>query len=438
MVQRKSGSKGRKTRKLRVRTSRIKHRAASKSPRAAKLQAKPIARSTTGHAPGINHDRFPIVGIGASAGGLETFGQLLSLLPTDTGMGYVYVQHLDPNHESLLTPLLARHTTMPVKEARHGMKVERNHVYIIPPKTDLGLQHGKLTLQPRAEGREPHMSVDHFLRELASDQRNLAIGVILSGTASDGAHGLQAIKEQGGVTIVQQPESAKYDGMPRSAVASGAADLVLALADIARELTRIARHPYLKAPDSDMGPAVLHKEPAEEADELMQVFRLLRRGCGVDFSHYKPTTIKRRVARRMAINRIENISGYLAFIESTPVELDALYQDLLINVTSFFRDAETSEALRTEVLPKLLKDWRGNTPFRAWIPGCATGEEAYSLAIILLEHLSASGTHIPVQIFATDVSDAALEKARRGIYSKAALADFSPERLRRFFSKVND
>jgi two-component system CheB/CheR fusion protein len=373
---------------------------------------------------------FPIVGIGASAGGLETFSDLLSHLPPDTGMGFVYVQHLDPKHESMLTTLLAKTTTLPIHEAVDGLMVEANHVYVIPPNANLGLQNGKLTLGPRTDGHEPHMSIDHFMRSLAEDRRDRAIGVVLSGSASDGALGLQAIKEQGGLTFAQTPSSAKFDSMPRSAINAGAVDLVLPPQDIAAELARIGQHPYLALASSDDSALV------GENTRLNEILSILHRRRGVDFAHYKPTTIRRRIARRMLLNKIDNVANYVRYLKKTTAEVEALYQDVLINVTGLFRDPEVWETLKTSVFPKLLKERRDEVPFRAWVPGCASGEEAYSLAIVLLEYLGDSAASVPIQIFATDISDDVLEKARSGIYTKAAVADVSPERLRRFFLKV--
>ncbi len=415
-------SSGRATTRAGVNTS-------SRRP-ARKKNPTPPRSARTPAAPSAHRRRFPIVGIGASAGGLETFAELLANLPINTGMAFVYVQHLDPHHESLLTTLLAKSTAMPTHEARHGMTIEPNHVYVIPPNTDLGIHRGRLTMQPRSESHQPHMSVDHFLRALATDLNNGAIGVILSGTASDGVQGLKAIKEVGGLTFAQDPEEAKYDGMPRSAINADAVDKVLKIKELAKELARVGAHPYLALATID------EDIPRLEPDDLDGIFRLLRRHRGVDFAHYKPTTIKRRIARRMAINRIDDLSSYTRHLENSPTELDALYQDALINVTSFFRDPEASEALSTVVLPKLLKSWRNDAPFRAWICGCATGEEAYSLAILLLEHLGEAAHQIQFQIFATDISDVALDKARRGVYPKAALAHVSAERLSRFFIKA--
>ena len=372
---------------------------------------------------------FPIVGIGASAGGLEAFTQLLGALPVDTGLALVLVQHLAPQHESMLTALLSHATKLPVHEARDGMRVAPNHIYVIPPNTNLAVLHGRLSLMPRTEARGRHLPVDFFFRSLAADMKERSIGVILSGTASDGTEGLRVIKAEGGLTFSQDEKSAKYDGMPHSAIAAGVVDFVLPPEGIARELARLGRHPYIAQP------AAKAEDPLPESDgELSKVFILLRSATGVDFSFYKPPTLRRRIARRMALHKIGSLAHYVRFLRQTPHEVDALYQDLLINVTSFFREPEAFEVLKRRVFPRLLKDRQAQTPIRVWVPGCSTGEEAYSIAIALLECLGHKGAGVPVQVFATDVSERAIDKARAGIYPAGIGADVSPARLRRFFA----
>ena len=396
------------------------------APKAARTAAAPRSRPAASATAS-----FPIVGIGASAGGLEAFTQLLGALPLDTGFAFVLVQHLAPQHESMLTALLSHTTKLPIHEARDAMRIERNHIYVIPPNTNLAVLHGRLSLMPRTEARGQHLPVDFFFRSLAADLKSRAIGVILSGTASDGTEGLRAIKAEGGLTFSQDEKSAKYDGMPRSAIAAGVVDFVLPPESIARELARLGRHPYVALP-----PAAKPEEVLAEGDgELSKVFILLRAATGVDFSFYKPTTIKRRLARRMALQKVESLAHYVRFLRQTPQEVDALYQDLLINVTSFFREPEAFEVLKKKIFPRLLKDRSAHTPIRVWVPGCSTGEEAYSLAIALLEFLGPKGADVPVQIFATDISDAAIDKARAGIYPAGIAADLSAARLRRFFVK---
>jgi len=371
--------------------------------------------------------------VGASAGGLEAFTQLLRALPADTGMAFVLVQHLDPRHQSMLTSLLAKATGMPIRQVEEGMRVEPDHVYVIPPNASMAIEGGVLRLLPRAEFRGRHMPVDFFMRALAADQQGRAIGVILSGTASDGALGMAAIKAEGGITFAQDQRTAKYDGMPRAAVAAGCVDFVLPPDGIARELVRIARHPYLIEPDL---PAPVEAAPGHDS-EIGGIFQLLRAVADVDFTHYKPPTIRRRISRRMILHKIESLALYLTYLRDHPDEVSALYNDILITVTGFFRDREAFKALKTRVFPHLGENRPPDSPIRLWVPGCATGEEAYSLAIAILEFLGARASSTPLQIFATDISEPAIEKARAGIYPENIALDVSPERLRRFFVRVD-
>jgi two-component system, chemotaxis family, CheB/CheR fusion protein len=370
---------------------------------------------------------FPIVGIGASAGGLEAMSEVLRLLPPDTHMAFVIVQHLAPRHDSLLAGLLRNCTAMPIVEVAQGTTVQPDHVYVIPPDTSMGLMHGVLHLLPRAESQQPHMPIDFFLRSLAEDQKNNAIGVILSGTGSDGALGMRMVKGQGGITIVQDPRSAKYDGMPRAAIGTGDVDLALPLEGIADELVKISRHPLLAGTRT--------RAAVFEAEDVMKrVFFLLKQAGGVDFTHYKHATIQRRLKRRMVLHRIESLAEYLAHLEADPKEVHALYQDMLIHVTGFFREPEAFAALREVVFPHVLAQRHEQAPLRIWVAGCSTGEETYSIAITLQEHLDGtahSGAH--VQIFATDVSQTAVDNARAGFYPENITADVSADRLRRFF-----
>lgn len=376
----------------------------------------------------------PIVGIGASAGGLEAFTQLLQALPGNTGMAFVLIQHLDPEHESILTELLGKATAMPVHQVRDGILVKANEVYVIPPNANMAVLHGRLSLLPRTEIHGQHMAIDHFFRSLADDQKSQAVGVVLSGTATDGTLGLDAIKAAGGVTFAQDSESAKFDGMPRSAIAAGAVDLVLPPEQIAAELARLGKHTYLRTAPTVPSEALL---PGGEND-LMQAFVLLRAATGIDFTSYKRTTIQRRIARRMLLQKVDNLGQYVRYLQHHPAEVKLLSQDLLIKVTSFFRDARTFEVLQKTVFPRLLQEQAPETPVRIWVPGCSTGEEAYSLAISLLEYLQAKSEHRVVQIFGTDVDEAVIDKARSGIYPKNIALDVSPERLRRFFVKTDD
>ena len=373
---------------------------------------------------------FPIVGIGASAGGLEAFRDLLRFLPDDAGMAYVLVQHLDPKHESLLPELLARATRMPVHEAREGMEVCANHVYVMAPNTDMTLSQDTLTLLPRTEARGQHLSIDTFLRSLAESRAARAIGVILSGTAADGTLGLQAIKAEGGMTFAQEPSSAQFAGMPYSAIAAGCVDFVGSTEDIARELTRISLHPYVRQPpvaetEEEAVPptqAFGGREP-----EFQQILRVLGRRTNTDFTAYKSTTLKRRMGRRMALAHIDSLAGYLAYLSEHQAEVEALYQDVLIGVTSFFRDPVTFETLEREVLPCLVATKAADSPIRVWVPGCSTGEEVYSLAICLLEFLAERSFSTPIQLFGTDLNGAAIAQARKGISPlRVWIPSFSP------------
>ncbi|HXW13469.1 MAG TPA: chemotaxis protein CheB, partial [Terriglobia bacterium] len=373
-----------------------------------------------------NPKAFPIVGIGASAGGLEAFTQLLAGLPRKSGMAFVLVQHLAPKHESALRELLSRATEIPVSEVVNGMAVQPDHVYVIPPNVNMGILNGYLHLMPRAPA-QPHLPINFFLTSLAEELGNRAIGVILSGTASDGSLGMKAIKAEGGITFAQDLKSARYNDMPRNAIATGCIDFVLPPDAIARELIQIVRHPYVRqTPEKD--------ESSEEGDnELRKVFALLRTATGVDFSQYKLTTIKRRIRRRMLLHKNQTLNDYVDFLQKSREELEALFQDILIHVTGFFRDPEVFEALKASVFPNLFKNRPNGAPLRIWVPGCSTGEEVYSVAICLLEALGEATKTEDVQIFATDISEVALEKARAGVYLEAITSEVSPERLRRFF-----
>jgi two-component system CheB/CheR fusion protein len=356
--------------------------------------------------------------------------ELLKALRPHLGMAFVLIPHLDPRHESAMKELLSRATKMPVLQVEHGMRVRADHVYVIPPGEEMTIREGILQLSKRQQ--HPPMPIDIFLRSLAEDQRNNAIGVILSGTATDGTLGLAAIKGEGGITFAQDPKSAKYDGMPSSAIASGMVDSILKPAQIADELAHIRRHPYIAdAVDEKVEPL-----PAEGDHDMITVFRILKQATKVDFSDYKSGTIRRRLLRRMALKKISNFSEYVAYLREHRNEAEALYQDILINVTSFFRAPETFEVLKQIVYPALLKDRPPNDTIRIWVPGCSTGEEAYSHAICLMEYLSEVRADVSMQIFATDLSESAVQKARGGVYKENITADISPARLRRFFNKV--
>jgi two-component system CheB/CheR fusion protein len=379
-------------------------------------------------------DAFPIVGIGASAGGLEAFRQLLDELPADTGMAFVLIQHLDPKHESKLVELLEKVSSMPIHEATEGVPVAANQVYVIPPGTNMAIESGRLRLTPRGDRRGLHLPLDFFFRSLADDRHAKVIGVVLSGTGSDGTLGLSEIKAAGGLTFAQDEESARYSGMPLSAVRSGMVDFVLTPEEIARELARIGRHPYL-APSK---PAGVPQSRDEDGEPFGKILRLLRSAFGVDFSQYRKTTIRRRIMRRMVLHPLETLADYARQLESDRPELEALFEDILINVTSFFRDPAMFEALAGYVFPAILKSKSSGTPFRIWTAGCSTGQEAYSMAMALTEFLEDKSGAPEIQVFATDLSDAgSLAKARAGHYPESIEGELSPERLRRFFRKEN-
>ncbi len=393
-------------------------------------------------------NEFPIVGIGASAGGLEAIKELLYALPADTGMAFVFILHLEPTRKSMAPEILSRATRMSVLEVKDGMRVEPNHVYMIPSNCDLALLNGVLSLPPRhGETRGPHMVIDTFFRSLAHDHKRRAIGVVLSGTANDGTQGLIAIKSEGGLAIAEDPNSAKFSGMPESAIASGSVDFVLSPKEIAGELARISKHPYLARSCGDEAtqtPSASNdnnesKDIESGPDEAFhKIFAMLHTQMKVDFSNYKQSTIKRRIQRRMIVRKCENVEAYAKYLKGNPNEVKDLHGDILIHVTEFFRDPDCFKALQSQVFPKLLKNSTADLPIRVWVPGCSTGEEAYSLAILLLEYLSNAGFRRPIQIFATDISEDAIQKARKGVYPQSIESAVSKERLELFFEKVKD
>ena len=394
-----------------------------------KSPAKIAAAGDVSHP--VASEAFTILGIGASAGGLEAFTQLLEHLPSSTGMGYVLIQHLDPTHASQLSEILSRKSSMPVREVHRETRVEADHVYVIPASENLKIEDGVLHTVPRAAGAGVrNMAIDDFLQSLAKDRGNRAFGIILSGTASDGTVGLRAIKAEGGITFAQEPNSAKFEGMPSSAIAAGGVDFVLSPEAMAKQLVALADHPYLSWPP--------HQEfeipPALDGD-LNPIFGVLRSVTGIDFTNYKHNTIVRRIERRMAVHGIGTLKEYSQKLRHDRAEAKILAQDFLINVTAFFREPETFKTLRETVFPVLIEGRSADDPIRIWIPGCSTGEEAYSLAMELTEFLEERGALIGIQIFATDLSEPVIEKARSGIYLENALAGVSPQRLQRFFIK---
>lgn len=377
---------------------------------------------------GQSDQGFPVVGVGASAGGLEAFTELLRHLPADTGMAFVFIQHLAPRHESMLAHLLSRETAMCVNEVADGAVLSPNQVYVIPPNAAMTISGLTLFLKPRETAGT---AIDGFLRSLAAGQKSRAIAVILSGTGSDGALGVQAIAEEGGVVFVQDT-SAKFDGMPRSAIATGCVDFVLPPEAIGAELVRIAGEPRLIRHDITEPAA----QSLESEKDFQSVLELLRASTGIDFSLYRQTTVRRRLVRRLALLRQRSLCDYVQHVKENPDEAHALAQDILIRVTRFFRDPEVFDVLSRRVFPALIRKRHLDHPVRIWVPGCSTGEEAYSIAICFLEVAEQMRSRVPLQLFATDINDAAVEKARRGVYIENIAADVSPERLARFFVRT--
>lgn len=369
---------------------------------------------------------FPIVGLGASAGGLESFEQFFRHIPPESGMAFVLVSHLDPSHASILTEILQRSTSMPVVEVQDQMQVEPNHVYVIPPNRDMAIFHGALQLSIPVQPRGLRMPIDGFLRSLAEDQGEQAVGIILSGTGTDGTLGLRAILGVGGVTLVQEPGTAKYDGMPNSAIHAGYASHVVPVEKMPEVLLSGIRT-FNQSPPS----------PKTIVSGMNRILMQLRNVTGHDFSQYKKSTIGRRINRRMFMHNIEDIKVYAQYLKENPAEISSLFKELLINVTNFFRDPEAFEALRTEILPLLFADKPENYEFRVWVAGCASGEEAYSIAILLREFLDESRLQCKILLYATDLDDEAIAVARAGIYPPNIAQDVTPERLHRFFIKEN-
>lgn len=377
---------------------------------------------------------FPIVGIGAFAGGLAAFEAFFSGMPAtiEPGMAFVLVQHLAPDHHSILTELLRRYTRMKVSEVEDGMEVQINCVYIIPPSCDMAFLNGTLQLLEPAEPRGHRLPVDFLFRSLAHDQHDRAIGIILSGTGSDGTLGVRAIKSEGGMVMVQRPDASEFDGMPRSAVATGLVDYELAPAEMPAQLMAYVKHAYLR-------PSGLVSNTTHiNENSLKKIYILLRAQTSHDFSQYKPSTICRRIERRMAVHQIDTIETYVKYLQQTPVEVEALFRDLLIGVTNFFRDPETFTVLEQQIIPKLFEDKPTGAIIRVWSTGCSTGEEAYSIAILLQERLEALKKNYKIQVFATDIDSRAIATARAGLYPSNIVDDISPERLARFFTAEPD
>ncbi|BAC89795.1 chemotaxis protein CheB [Gloeobacter violaceus] len=373
---------------------------------------------------------FAIVAVGASAGGLEAFTQFLGALPTDTGMAFVLIQHLKADQPSLLVEILDKTTGMDVVQVHNGTVVEPNHVYVIPPDRQMAITSGVLTLSQRRKTDGQFMPIDSFFHSLAADWGNRAIGVVLSGADGDGAQGLKAIKAAGGLAFAQDEQSARFPSMPHNAAATGLLDFVLPPREIAVRLAAVGRHPYIAPPAATAPPTPPGAEEARSA-----AIALLRAATGVDFGQYKRPTFERRLQRRMALHQIESPQEFVRHLQDHPEEVQALYRDVLISVTGFFRDPEAFEAVKNTVLSAITQQRAEGLPIRVWVPGCATGEEVYSLAIGVLEFLEEHPSPTPVQFFGTDISEEAIALARTGLYHASQIEGLSPERLRRFFSQ---
>ena len=379
-----------------------------------------------------SRSHFPVVAIGASAGGLEAMMELLKYLPPDTGMAFIYVQHLSPDHKSMLTEILSKKTKMKVQEIDDMDKIKPDNVFVIPYNKGIEVTDGRIKLIPRSESSTA-ISIDILFSSLAQAQKERVIGIVLSGSASDGTIGIKDIKHEGGLTFAQD-DTAKFTSMPHSAIAAGVVDFILSPKEIALELARLSKHPFVKS----RGAKTVSEDLIDNSDrDLKIILNQLHKTTGVDFGAYKMKTIKRRIIRRMMLYKITNLKEYTKLLTQKNEETDILYQDLLINVTSFFRDTETHKYLRENLFPKLLKRKKEGESLRIWVPACATGEEAYSIAMMLLEINEIQITNTPVQIFATDLSEHAIGKARVGVYTKQELETVSPQRLQRFFTKVN-
>jgi two-component system CheB/CheR fusion protein len=373
--------------------------------------------------------QFPIVGIGASAGGLEAIEGFFANTPPEVKIAFVIIQHLAPEHKSIMGSLLEKYTKLRVAEVRDGMKITPGCVYLNPPNRDVSIKGGRLYLSEPTQPRGVHLPIDYFFRSLAESQGDKAVCIILSGTGTDGTLGLKAIKGEGGMAMAQEETQAKYDSMPRSAIDTGLVDYILPVEKMAAELMKYVRHPYIGGPEKVLSA----KEKFE--NYLLKIFMLIRTTTGHDFSQYKMNTIRRRIERRMAVHQIGKISEYVTYLQKNPLEIKTLFKDLLITVTNFFRDTRAFKSLNERVILPMVKTRPNESNIRVWVPGCATGEEAYSIAILFSEAMKNLKKHFIMQIFATDIDAAAVEYARQGVYPDSIAADVSSDRLKSFFLK---
>ena len=377
--------------------------------------------------------QYPVVGIGASAGGLQAFQELLGSLDSKTGMAFVLITHLAPDQRSYLTEILGQSTQMPVSPIESGARPEANHLYVLLPNQLATLDNGVFYVSPRPAGARSPMPIDLFFRSLAAEQKNFAIGVVLSGADADGAFGLKAIKGEGGLALVQAPETATHGSMPRSSIAADHVDLVKAPAELGAELSRLAKQFAMP----DMRALELGEALSGDDQHFQRILQMLRGVSGLEFQQYKPATLRRRIGRRMMLMRLENLADYARYLQVRPEELRMLQEDALINVTRFFRDPEVWDFLSSDILPSFFRDHLSDTPVRIWCAGCSSGEEAYSLAILFLEQAATLGVDVTIQLFGTDASERSIEMARNGIYPESLQHEISEERLRRYFVKVD-
>ena len=409
-------------------------RAAKKKPGVKKKATvkKVPANQTKGAAKPKETEGFPIVGLGASAGGLEALEAFFSHMPHDSGIGFVIIQHLSPKHKSIMGSLLAKDTKMEVLEIKDGIKVQPNHVYLNPPNKNVVIINGTLQLMEPVKTGSINLPIDCFFRSMAEEMGEKAICVILSGTATDGTLGLKAVKGGGGLSMVQDPDSAKYDGMPRSAIATGIVDFILPVEKIPAELVRYVKAPYIGPPKQIVA------TDDQFGNYIQKIFVMIRSATGHDLSHYKQTTLRRRIERRMAIHQVNRIADYVKYLQQTPPEVDILFKDMLIGVTNFFRDPDAFDVLKKQVLPAMIKTKQPDSSIRIWSVGCSTGEEAYSMAILFAEAMEMVKQHFNIQIFASDIDAQAIDYARLGVYPDSIAADVSQERLKRYFLKQDN
>jgi len=411
----------------------IKNREATKisRPKKSVISSKATSASLKNSAPKKRkaNPEFPIVGIGASAGGLEALELFFSNVPPDIHMAFIIIQHLSPKHKSIMADILMKYTQMKILQIEDNQEIKSNHVYLNPPDKNVTILNRRLYLNEPMQTHGVNLSIDCFFRSLSEDRGEKAICIILSGTATDGTLGLKAVKGEGGMAMVQDPESAKYAGMPSSAIATGLVDFILPVEKIPEELVRYMHHPYIERPES------VETAPQQFRNYVQKILVLIRTSTGHNFSNYKQTTIRRRIERRMAVHQLDSIEKYDTYLNRTPSEIEILFKDLLIGVTNFFRDPKAFEVLKTKVVPELIKNKKPEIPLRVWVAGCATGEEAYSIAILFAEAMDKLKKQINIQIFASDIDNEALDFARMAVYPDSIAADVSSERLNRFFIK---